>query len=80
MGSCEVGFTPKQLADAIRRRKGGEEGTFVLEKWLLAFCQPKTGSLQLRKKKGRKGALAPLPFLINFGVVLEVCVWTPSQS
>lgn len=55
-------------------------GTFVLEKWLLAFCQHKTGSLQLRKKKGGKDALTPLPFLINFGVVLEVCVWTPSQS
>lgn len=74
MGSCEVGFTPKQLADAI------DGDTFVLEKWLLTFCQHKTGSLQLRKKKGRKDALAPLPFLINFGVVLEVCVWTPSQS
>lgn len=57
---------------------GGD--TFVLEKWLLAFCQHKTGSLQLRKKKGGKDALAPLPFLINFGVVLEVCVWTPNQS
>lgn len=66
MTSAARGHVRWDLADAA------DKGTFVLEKWLLAFCQHKMGSMQLSKKERRKGYPGPYCHSGLLGVVLVV--------